>query len=1340
MKNKLGRVQLPIKHVKNYISDSSFEQSTNGFVSQNGMSVTISNDYHRIGSKCLKLVSSGPSNVIKTIDVKNDKYYTFSAYFKSNVQAILELSYSEEDNTWDVIDNIISKSDDFERYDITIYCPKNTACENGILRVNVICEEPGVLYIDDIQLEEGEVANEYNIIDNSDFSDGLNGYSVYAYDTNTGEEVDDAFEVVTLSDNKKALKINMNPRYSTSWSKNFDISGKAGDVYNVSFWYKNTGVESESMDGMGEKTNNVIIYYNYIDQSEGEQAFPSTPLPVNEKEWQFFSCSFLAVKDFSSMSVDAWQSNNANEMYITNLSLYKDVRFTNYTYDKNGNIISSKYLDNEVDEFKYDKNNQLIQIMNPRGQEFVFEYNKNKKNQLLKGISSTGISNEIKYDDYNNPISTRITNRQINTSIENGTYNIKLKGTNLYLKLNGNVIFLGEDHHNHNNWFIEKNGDYYKICYLILNNKYLSNINNELHLEEYQEDKSLFELIKNDNGSYLIKSKQNDYYIKNDNNILVLSEFEEDNDDFEFYLERQEELFIECNAKYTEDGRFITNIIDGNLNETKYIINTNNGLIEAIIDPKGNRFDYIYNEKRQVIKIKYGDTEVNYTYNNNNLLSKISQDSREYNFIYDEFWNIKEIRLGENNILIANDYESYNGPISINRYGNSQSISYSHDEYDRLNEIIKDDDTYVIKYDGKGNLAKIINGNNLTRYYYDIANRINRYIYNDFKIDYEYNKNGNISRKDYKYCNDYDLLINYDYNDDDAIMKLSFHDDNIYYNYDKLGRLINYNINNQYNITYDYVTKGKKTTLLVKSLIIGDDEYRYKYDSLNNITHIYYNNILINRYLYDNYNQLISEDNYLTKLTTKYLYDNGGNILSKRIYSIETYNLINENIYEYGNQNFKDQLTKFNNVNITYDEIGNPLEIGDTLLTWKNGKELSSYSNTDNVINYNYNQDGIRICKKINDLRTDYYLEGSKIIFEVSDEFIIQYIYDSIGELIGFKYYPDKLNKNNYDTYYYIKNFQNDIIGILDSNYNTICKYEYDSWGSIISIKNNVGVDISNDNTHIANINPFRYRSYYFDKETNLYYLNNRYYNPQWGRFLNTDAFLYCGVQENSNVYSYCSNNPIVRLDSSGYIAWHVACTVVGGLFGMTTQFVSNVIAKSRGEDVGLGDGVIASFISGGIGGLMGSFGIPLPVISYTTALTESVINNAYNNITGKSNLDGAEFTAVVITETAINGTIDLGISKAVDLTLPKVTGPKPSTVKTSVKGAHAKSNYKSSAITSTITVVKNATVPEPQICFPEQNKNTNNSSSSTQKKVFDVNGTGNPVVEKYKLKPYGKF
>ena len=111
-----------------------------------------------------------------------------------------------------------------------------------------------------------------------------------------------------------------------------------------------------------------------------------------------------------------------------------------------------------------------------------------------------------------------------------------------------------------------------------------------------------------------------------------------------------------------------------------------------------------------------------------------------------------------------------------------------------------------------------------------------------------------------------------------------------------------------------------------------------------------------------------------------------------------------------------------------------------------------------------------------------------------------------------------------------MKNLQGDIIGITDASGNVVTKYTYDSWGKLISIKDANDVDKTTDMEFIGYINPLRYRGYYYDSETALYYLNARYYDPEVGRFINADESLDGGY----NLFSYCYNSPITFEDKFG--------------------------------------------------------------------------------------------------------------------------------------------------------------------------------------------------------------
>ncbi len=293
--------------------------------------------------------------------------------------------------------------------------------------------------------------------------------------------------------------------------------------------------------------------------------------------------------------------------------------------------------------------------------------------------------------------------------------------------------------------------------------------------------------------------------------------------------------------------------------------------------------------------------------------------------------------------------------------------------------------------------------------------------------------------------------------------------------------------------------------------------------------------------------------------------------------------IINTYSYIY-DTNWKDQLINYNGNTITYDEIGNPLTYGNNITyTWINGRELSTYTDTSNnlEVTYSYNDEGIRTSKLINGVEHKYYLEGTNIIYENIGEDTLYYFYDSTGSIEGFKY--------NNDLYYYIKNGQNDIIGIIDEQGNKIVSYTYDSWGQIISITDNQDNEIT-DQTHIGNINPFRYRSYYYDSETELYYLNSRYYNPEMGRFINADGIVgeIGGPILGHNVYQYAFNNPINMEDSDGnwpkwlkkitigHIAMGVALVAAGMLGGAPLILATATTVLANTMVSGIMSGVMA--------------------------------------------------------------------------------------------------------------------------------------------------------------------
>ena len=203
---------------------------------------------------------------------------------------------------------------------------------------------------------------------------------------------------------------------------------------------------------------------------------------------------------------------------------------------------------------------------------------------------------------------------------------------------------------------------------------------------------------------------------------------------------------------------------------------------------------------------------------------------------------------------------------------------------------------------------------------------------------------------------------------------------------------------------------------------------------------------------------------------------------------------------------------------------------------------------------FKYDENGIRNQKVINGVQTDFITSGIKFLGQKTGENVLLWQVDGNGNTIGFNY--------NNIPYFYMKNLQGDIVGITDASGNIVAKYTYDSWGKLISIKDANDVDKTTDTTFIGYINPLRYRGYYYDSETGLYYLNARYYDPEVGRFISADETLDGGY----NLFEYCFNNPIVFLDLNGHRPWDRFNTVWDAYWDAAVYLQNETFSESSKE------------------------------------------------------------------------------------------------------------------------------------------------------------------------------
>ena len=431
---------------------------------------------------------------------------------------------------------------------------------------------------------------------------------------------------------------------------------------------------------------------------------------------------------------------------------------------------------------------------------------------------------------------------------------------------------------------------------------------------------------------------------------------------------------------------------------------------------------------------------------------------------------------------------------------------------------------------------------------------------------------------------------------------------------------------------------GLHTSNQVSSIWFGDndkylDNLKYKYDEKGNITEVYENGILQVRYKYDSLSRIIREDNKPLNKTVTWEYDAGGNIVNRFEYEFTTVNDLSEKAptiipYSYATSGVRDRLMEYNGEQFEYDEIGNPTIYRNNVLVWEKGRQLKSFGN---IANYTYNASGVRIGKTVGSTTTQYYLDGTRVLAQkdivsasesTTTETFMQFMYGVDG-IIGFT-----LNDTDY---YYKKNLQGDIIGIYNNNLQLIAKYTYDAWGNhkISYLENGVFVDFiptnsyneGNTSLYVALKNPFRYRSYYYDTETGLYYLNSRYYDPETGRFINVDDIDvisdYKDILNGLNLFMYCNDNPVMLTDESGRGIWDwilgfltvVAVVAMAVLTSVAIIAVAPAIASFMGSLVG------SIGLASMAGGVASAISIGATMLAGTTLLIG--INEAINITTG---------------------------------------------------------------------------------------------------------------------------
>ena len=508
-------------------------------------------------------------------------------------------------------------------------------------------------------------------------------------------------------------------------------------------------------------------------------------------------------------------------------------------------------------------------------------------------------------------------------------------------------------------------------------------------------------------------------------------------------------------------------------------------------------------------------------------------------------------------------------------------MQYSYDKFDRTTKEQYNNVTYEYAYDASGQLAKqtstageeynyeydslgrLIRSNEYndgtfeqrTEHIYDASNRLTKQSW--------YNVGGTTTMS-YAYSTTTGLLTSLNANLVGTSIPVA-------YTYQGANQLRSKAIGSVMTKAYNFGTSSGYRTALPNyvnyrdssgNLIYGDNCY---YDSNGRLVKILDSGSSTTTratYGYDQQGQLTSATVGGTRYT--YTYDTAGNIQSKKVGSTTTN-------YTYGNSAWRDLLTAYNGGSITYSG-GNPTKYYDgSTFTWTQGRRLATAKVGSTNISYTYDMAGVRSSKTVGSTTYDFTTLSGLVTRQTGGGKTIDFVYDENNQPLAMKY--------NNTLYYYVLNAQGDVVRIVDSSRNTVASYTYDPWGKIISSSGT-----------LADINPLRYRGYYYDSETGFYYLQSRYYDPEIGRFINADSYASTDATGllSTNMFAYCENDPVNKSDPTGEVAPILVAMAGGALVGIAEQFMTDVIyAMVTGQSLDACFSSVGTYVSSAVGGAM---------------------------------------------------------------------------------------------------------------------------------------------------------
>ncbi|MCL2859832.1 MAG: hypothetical protein FWF46_04605 [Oscillospiraceae bacterium] len=1000
-----------------------------------------------VGSRSIKIVSTASVNTepvfVQSVTIPKGKTYTFSAEMQNNIPntasggAVLILYYYNGAGTKiteRTTQTVKNTNGAWEKMSLTFNYPAD-ATSNVTVAIGIV-DAIGTAYFDAIQLEEGAVANPFNLVENAGFNDGLTSWSKNANCTTSDD--------VTSDNGNNVFKIVGDITLDKSTGQTMKNSGKKGDIYNFSVWHKSNGVVKSN--------GSPRIAIRFID-STGAYVAQNTQINAGSNAWEYTSTVAIADRDYVEIRILLIFFNNVNTMLFDNVSLVKDEIGNSYSYDANGNVVNTQDSAKQNSNFEYNGNNQLTKEINPKGGSFTYTYDTTVKDRLLSATSTAGQKYSFTYDSMGNATSAKVESTSSTTPYmqANAGYSSDGRYQTTATDTSDNVTTY---EYNTNNGTVKSvtdpKGD--KVNYTYDGMDRLINVSqtdtSKTYSNGYTYENDSLKTITH-NGTTYTFNYDNWNNVKNvfvGSQNLITNNYEGNNGKLTSATYGNGQT-----VSYTYD-RFYRMVTQAKAQGTYQYNYDARGNLAYTQDPTGTREYYFYDLIDRMTKFRNDNGLLgSYTYDENSNLSSRTfslngSNLNKMNYIFDKDNRLTSQTIGDGTTTTATQavtYDSLSRPTSVKTTAGSNSYTTS---YGYVNTATANKTTPLIAsvtngsnaalnytYDKNGNIETISNGSILQqKYYYDGLNQLIREdnVAQNKIIVYNYDIGGNITSKvEYPYTTN--LL---DTSKTDQVTKNGVTST---YNASTQEITLNgtctadntcFNFNSQINIL-----NGKPYKSMVK----------YVSGTISNVTSSTMLQLQVNDYTFGNFAQLQNNDFFgsvktstqdITYVHNNIRIDNGVILNNYKIKVMLAESTVTEYVpytggtlgtatstktYTYGNVNWRDQLTSYDGKAITYDAIGNVTSYNGNTYTWQNGRELQKMTIGTSTYSYKYNDAGIRTEKNVGGTIVKYYVEGSKIIYEQSDwngGTFVYYQYDSSDNVIGMKY--------NGVQYYYIKNAQ----------------------------------------------------------------------------------------------------------------------------------------------------------------------------------------------------------------------------------------------------------------------------------------------------------------------------